>query len=127
MFPRTNGEYHRGMTRNDIRLTNLITLVSEHGSIASLAEAAGVSEKYLSQILTRTKLPSGRVRQLGDNAARSLEAGSGRETGWMDRDHSNQSTSVDEIPLSPTEEELIRLFRAANAAKRRAIMAVSRL
>ncbi|QRM19543.1 hypothetical protein GBK02_09085 [Dechloromonas sp. TW-R-39-2] len=115
------------MTRNDIRLTNLITLVAEHGSITSLAEAAGVSEKYLSQILTGTKLPSGRVRQVGNKIARSLESGSGRTTGWMDRDHTSQSVIVDEITLSPTEEELIRLFRAATAAKRRAMMAVARL
>lgn len=115
------------MNRNDIRLTNLITLVAEYGSISSLAEAAGVSEKYISQILTGTKLPSGRARKIGDKVASSLENGAGRTPGWMDRDHSSQSVLVDEIALSPTEEELIRLFRAAAAAKRRAMMAVARL
>lgn len=114
------------MTRNDIRLTNLRILVGEYLTIAAVAEASGTSEKYLSQILNASPLPSGKPRQVGNNLARRLEEGCLKPVGWMDTDH-RQSIALPGPSITPAEAELIRLYRCASTAKRRAMMAVARL
>ncbi|MGO3712866.1 MULTISPECIES: hypothetical protein [Alcaligenes] len=72
----------------EIRLDNLERLVSEAGTADALAERAGVSPVYLSQIRSRAiDVKTGRSRNLGSVAARKLEAGMGKPQGWMDRDN----------------------------------------
>lgn len=112
------------MARNDIRLHNLRALIAEFGSIARLAEAADVSEKYLSQLNNRATMPSGTRRKIGDTVAEKLERGTGKPSGWMDTDRRGTPT-VD--ALNGTESELLRLYRKSDPAYKRAIMAVARL
>jgi hypothetical protein len=108
----------------DIRRKNLQTLVKEFKTIAALAEISGTSEKYLSQILNCTKLPSGATRNVGNALARKLETGALRPPGWMDHDHEGEAPAP---RLSPPEEELLRCFRTGSKAKRTALLAVARL
>lgn len=71
----------------EIRLNNLERLVSEAGTADALAERAGVSPVYLSQIRSRAiDVKTGKPRNLGNVAARKLEVGMGKPQGWMDRD-----------------------------------------
>ncbi|WP_229205961.1 S24 family peptidase [Duganella sp. Leaf126] len=44
---------------------------------------------YLSQILNGAKSSTGTPRGVGDALARKLEAGCGKEEGWMDREHAS--------------------------------------
>lgn len=71
----------------EIRRRNLLTLISETGTAAALAEAAQTSAAYLSQILSvRTKA------HVGDALARKLEAATRKPRGWMDAVHYEAST-----------------------------------
>lgn len=84
-----------------------------------------MSEKYLSQLLNKSPLPSGRARGVGNQAAERLESGAHKPPGWMD---TNRTETPPEAPaMTPAEAELLHLFRSAGKAKRRAIMAVARL
>lgn len=114
------------MTRHDIRHHNLTLLIQEFGTATALAEATEASEKYISQIISKTPLPSGNPRQVGNNLARRLEQAASKPEGWMDQDHS-QLPAAGNGELSQIEAELLRHFRQASSAKRRAIMAVARL
>ena len=76
-------------TISEIRLENLLTLIDEMGSAEALAEAAGTSAVYLSQV--KNKSPdskTGKPRQIGDPMARRLEAAGKKPEGWMDNVHS---------------------------------------
>lgn len=87
---------------SEIRLINLESLVAEAGTADALAEKSGVSSVYISQIRSRAvDRKTGRARNLGSAAARKLEAGMGKEEGWMDRDHSAPSplASPDDWPF----------------------------
>jgi len=115
------------MTRDDIRLTNLRKLVQEYRTITALAEEVGTSEKYLSQILSGTLLPSGKPRGVGNALARKLETGTMKDPGWMDLDHDKDSTTANHPEHTPEEAELLRLFRRANPSKRKAMLSVGRI
>lgn len=69
-----------------IRFQNLLALIRESGSKAELSRRTGVNEAYLSQIVGRGGMPTG--RDVGDEMARKLETGTGNPFGWMDHDHS---------------------------------------
>ncbi len=72
----------------EIRLDNLRLLISDFGTQDRVAELAGTSPVYLSQILNgAADSKTGKVRQIGDPLARKLEEGCGKETGWMDNIH----------------------------------------
>ncbi|MDD2663981.1 MAG: hypothetical protein PHD19_09490 [Dechloromonas sp.] len=114
------------MARKEIRLHNLRVLIDEYGTISALAEATGTSEKYISQLLHETPLPSGRSRAMGDALAEKIEAGCRKPKGWIDFDRRSAQPHEDG-PLTAQEAELLRLFKAADKAQRRAIMAVARL
>lgn len=72
------------MNRHEIRKLRLDELINEAGSAAELSRRTGVNSAYISQIVTGTKLPSGKVRHLGDTAAAALERGMEKAPGWMD-------------------------------------------
>ncbi|QQB34704.1 S24 family peptidase [Achromobacter deleyi] len=76
------------MDIRSIRLNNLKYAVHEAGGVDRLAERAGVSRKYLDQILQgfqgrRDKNP----RRVGDALAARLAAGLGQPAHWMDLPH----------------------------------------
>jgi len=62
-----------------IRHLNLLRLVREAGGQKRLAERAGVSAAYLSQVLSRKV-----NRHVGHSLARRLETGTDKPYGWMD-------------------------------------------
>lgn len=73
------------MSVRTARRRKLDVLIDEAGDVASLARRAGVSDKYLRQILAGFQGPRDRKpRELGDRVARRLEAACGRPEGWMD-------------------------------------------
>ncbi len=73
------------MSVRTARRQKLDVLIDEAGGVAPLARSAGVSEKYLRQILAGFQGPRDRKpRELGDRIARRLEAACGRPEGWMD-------------------------------------------
>ncbi|NHC63198.1 hypothetical protein [Paenalcaligenes suwonensis] len=75
---------------SEIRLENLETLVKQAGTADSLAERAGLSHVYVSQIRSRAiDAKTGKPRNLGSVASRKIEEGMGKPKGWMDRDHSD--------------------------------------
>lgn len=75
-------------TISEIRLENLRLLIDEFGTQDAVAERAATSPVYLSQLLNAAvDVKTGRVRQIGDPLARKLEAGCGKEVGWMDNIH----------------------------------------
>jgi hypothetical protein len=73
------------MSVRTARRQKLDALIAEAGGVAPLARGAGVSEKYLRQILSGFQGPRDRKpRELGDRLARRLEAACDRPHGWMD-------------------------------------------
>ncbi|OZI36309.1 hypothetical protein CEG14_14960 [Bordetella genomosp. 1] len=79
----------------EIRLENLEHLVSEAGTAERLAERAGLSPVYLSQIRSRAvDRKTGKARNLGTAAARKLEAGMAKPAGWMDTEHARQAEAA---------------------------------
>lgn len=77
-------------TIDQIRHTNLVTLIEKHGSIAALNEAIGLprTDATLSQIKNKNLTSRGNPKMMGDELARRVEAQLGLPTGWMDNDHS---------------------------------------
>lgn len=72
----------------EIRRTNLERLIARVGSMEALAEAAGTSSVYLSQIRNRAPdAKTGRPREMGSQMAQRLCAAAGMPEGWMDREH----------------------------------------
>ncbi len=67
------------MDAKAIRLYNLKRLIAEAGGQKKLAQKAGVSPAYLSQIVS-ARTP----RKMGDDVARRLERGMDKPHGWMD-------------------------------------------
>lgn len=77
-------------TCQEIRVDNLRTLVSEHGSIVRLAEKIGKAEAQISQWLNSAKdSKTGRPRSISDDMCRLVEQKCGKEHGWLDHDHSD--------------------------------------
>jgi hypothetical protein len=96
----------------EIRLDNLRRLVREKGSQDKVAEAAGTSAVYLSQLInqtadSRTKKP----REIGNEMARKLEEGCEKERGWMDNQHRGSD------PHSTQLSEAIAILEAMPAAE----------
>lgn len=85
------------LTIADIRRQNLEALVTRFGSASALCAAAAargvdISPVYVSQIRNQTPVRRkdktlGPPRGMGDEQARSIEAGLGLELGWMDNIH----------------------------------------
>ncbi|WP_049786355.1 helix-turn-helix domain-containing protein [Mycetohabitans rhizoxinica] len=73
----------------EIRRSNLLLAIERmNGSQTQLAEAAGVSPAYLSQVKTaQPNSKTGRQRSMGDDIARRIEKAIGEAEGWMDQSH----------------------------------------
>lgn len=110
------------MSRQKTRRENLKRLIAEYGTISALAEVVDTSEKYLGQLIRETQHSSGRTRTLGDELADRIESACGLPQGWLDTIHGQE-----EPKLSAQEFELVRRYRAGNAALKRALLAVARL
>lgn len=75
-------------TIDEIRLENLLTAIGRAGTATALAERSGLSAAYISQIKNRQPdSKTGKPKNMGDEAARKVEAGIGEKRGWMDVDH----------------------------------------
>jgi len=75
-------------TVGEIRRQNLEKLVSDHGTLEAVAQLAGSSSVYLSQVRNRTlDTETERPREMGGRMARRIEAGVGKPAGWMDTPH----------------------------------------
>ena len=73
--------------REDIRLNNLEILIAEAGSATRLAQLAGTSESYISQVRRKMRTAKGTPRGIGDELSSRLENGMGKPQGWMDEPH----------------------------------------
>ncbi len=73
--------------REQVRLNNLEILIAEAGSATKVAQLAGTSESYLSQVRRKMLTQSGNPRGLGNELAEKLEKGLGKPEGWMDEPH----------------------------------------
>jgi SOS-response transcriptional repressor LexA len=73
--------------RERVRLNNLEILIAEAGSAAKVAQLAGTSESYLSQVRRQMRSQNGTPRGLGNELAAKLEKGLGKPDGWMDEPH----------------------------------------
>ncbi|MDM3872538.1 hypothetical protein QSV34_14390 [Porticoccus sp. W117] len=72
-------------TVQDIRYRNLQRLLELcSGNQAELARKAASNPAYISQIVNRTPMPSGKPRNVGERLARNLEMAFGKSQGWMD-------------------------------------------
>lgn len=120
----------------EIRLDNLDLLIAEHGTQDRVAELGGTSSVYLSQV--KNKSPdkkTGKLRQMGDDMARKLELGCGKEVGWMDNIHpqtepteSASATGAIALPLDVQKYDMwtnaaIDLLQGLDVAQRQAMVA----
>lgn len=73
----------------DVRHDNLLTLISEFGTIAKLAFKIEKSPTQISQLKNRAVNTKGRgkPRAIGDDLAREIEQKLGKPLGWMDTNH----------------------------------------
>lgn len=98
---------------DEIRRDNLIIAVNRVGSASALAELAGVSSVYLSQLKTRSpETKTGTPKSMGDNIARKIERALNEPLGWMDVDRSQpveQAITKDERLILPL--DVVKLFR----------------
>ena len=88
----------RMQTNDEIRRENLELAIKRLGSAAKLAEAAGTSPAYLSQIRNRAPdSKTGTPKMMGDAMARRIEMALGEPDGWMDRSHLFQGAADDPV------------------------------
>lgn len=119
-----NARMKTNQTITEIRLANLKALIAEHGdNVAEVVRACKsknvqISNVYLSQILTRSTMPSGKTREVGTELARKLEKGCDKPTGWMD-------TGIDYD--DPGEVELRNIFTAISLEQRGLLLEQARL
>jgi hypothetical protein len=77
-------------TIDEIRRENLLVAIERQKTITALAELAGMSAAYLSQIKNRTpESKTGKPKGMGDAAARKIERAPGEAHGWMDAEHTD--------------------------------------
>lgn len=79
-------------TIDEIRQANLLLLIAECGSgrgaAAKLATVTGVKAPMISQYSRAVEgKKGGKPRAMGNDVARQMEVGMGKESGWMDMDH----------------------------------------
>jgi hypothetical protein len=87
-------------TIEEIRRTNLRLLILEHGTGVAVAAKCDTSASYLSQILIRFKMESGKSREVGTDLARKLEKGCKKPKGWMDVIHADGEVEVNENEIT---------------------------
>jgi phage repressor protein C with HTH and peptisase S24 domain len=76
--------HERMSTIADIRHANLLLLIKEAGGVQRLADRMGKAQAQISQYKTRSPLPSGKQRSIGDDFAREAEISFDKPRGWMD-------------------------------------------
>ena len=104
---------------SEIRLANLESLIAEAGTADELASRADLSAVYISQIRARAiDVKTGRPRSMGSVAARKLEIGMGKPSGWMDRDHNDRPNTSGDWPFPRLDPSL---YGALSQAQRDAI------
>jgi hypothetical protein len=81
---------------NQVRLRNLEILISEAGSAAKLARAAGTNSSYLSQVRNQLPTKKGTPRSIGDELAEKLEKAMKKPQGWMDTPHAETTGQAEE-------------------------------
>ena len=88
--------------RAEIRHQNLETLIQEAGSARQLAQRAGTSSSYLSQLRSRKGSQAKRRRGIGDRLADRLERGMGKAPGWLDQSHDDDARdeSANKLPAT---------------------------
>jgi SOS-response transcriptional repressor LexA len=97
----------RMQTNDEIRRENLEVAIKRLGTAAKLAEAAGTSPAYLSQIRNRTPdSKSGTPKMMGDAMARRIEAALGEPDGWMDKSHLFQGEPAKQAQQQPYDENV---------------------
>lgn len=108
-------------TIQEIRRHNLILLVREaeeeigvYGAAAHLARLTDVKTSQISQFKNAKTHANGRVRAMGDDVARKMESGTGKQKGWMDKDHTEAATV--------SEAELLDRYRECSEAQRQALL-----
>lgn len=75
------------LTIDDIRRLNMLMLLEQSGDMKRvMAEKAGTSPSYISQLLTTN---TEKRREIGDELARRLEDAYGKGFGWMDQYHAD--------------------------------------
>lgn len=75
----------RMQTIDEVRRQNLDIAIKQMGSASKLAEAAGTSPAYISQIKNQTPdSKTGKAKAMGDDMARRIESALGVRSGWMD-------------------------------------------
>jgi hypothetical protein len=115
-------------TVGEIRRDNLQLAIKDAGSAAALAEKAGISSVYLSQIKNQApEAKTGKPKTMGDDVARKIEKGLSLANGWMDADHhvsiAELPTLVDERIVEPEDiAVLFRLFMESTANGRKKIL-----
>lgn len=72
---------------NQVRLHNLEALITEAGSAAKLARAAGTNSSYLSQVRNQLPTKNGTPRSIGNELAEKLEKAMNKNQGWMNTPH----------------------------------------
>ena len=88
-------------TIDEIRRLNLLEAIRRMDTAAALAEKAGLSPAYLSQIKNRQPdSKTGKPKHMGDDAARKIESALGETRGWMDVDHAGTQTPSAVKPTS---------------------------
>ncbi len=100
-------------TIEEIRRNNLRILIKECDPPTGVALGAKckTSASYLSQILTRFKMESGKSREMGSELARKLEKGCEKPEGWMDVVHH-------EGDIESSGNEIVNLYFAMDSTMR---------
>ena len=82
-------------TIGTIRRENLERVIKKLKKLEAVAEAAGTTSVYLSQIRNQTAdKKSGRPREMGSAMARRIEEAVAVDRGWMDVDHGSESAAT---------------------------------
>lgn len=115
-----------GMRRDLIRRANLLRLVREFHTIATVAKRANTSPNYLTQILNQHQQPNGKPRTVGNQLADALETGCGKYPGWMDIDHENPPFR-ETTQISDDERIIIMLYRSIDDQLRGAVLSAVKL
>lgn len=108
----------------DIRHAKLLLLIAQHGTIQKLADALGKSHSQISQLRNQSAhSTTGRVRVIGDDLAREIEAKLRLGDGWMDtpeiHPHNDANPLEGEsLELQMTDWAMLQAFRDMPTAKR---------
>lgn len=91
-------------TSGDVRRENLATLVKEAGGVSAFSALMGKpTSAQVSQWLNASKdSKTGKPRQISNSSARAIEIAVNRPHGWLDQDHTAETTPPGDPPRPPT-------------------------